>query len=74
MGEIDNYCRHNKNALLIYSDQAIVDDIAEVLHDDARYQTLRKNAVASWTTQPLYAESVIDACRNLLDNCSDKAS
>lgn len=73
VGEIKNYCRHSQNALLVYSDEAVVDDIVEVLHDEARYQALRINAVASWTTQPLYAESVIDACVSILDNHSDKA-
>lgn len=65
VGEIGRYCRHGENALLVHTDEAIVADIMAVLHDDARYQTLSKNAVATWAEQPLYAESLLDACRTL---------
>lgn len=74
VGEIGNYCRHNENALLVYSDEATVEDISEVLQDEVRYRTLRKNAVASWAAQPLYADSVMEACMSIFDHHSDEAT
>jgi glycosyltransferase involved in cell wall biosynthesis len=62
VGEIGNYCRHNENALLVQTEQATVDDIVELLHDDARYQSLSKRAAATWANQPLYAKSILQAC------------
>jgi hypothetical protein len=65
VGEIAHYCRHGENALLVRNDAAAVADIMEVLHDDAHYQMLRKNAVATWAEKPLYGESVLAACKTL---------
>lgn len=73
VGEIANYCKHDKNALLVGSNESTVDDIMEVLHDDARYQSLWKNAVASWAGQPLYAQSILDACASILMHDSEEA-
>jgi glycosyltransferase involved in cell wall biosynthesis len=71
VGEIGNYCRHGENALVVHTDEAIVDEIVAVLNDDARYQTLRKSAVASWAKNPLYADSVLQACKEILLMNSD---
>jgi glycosyltransferase involved in cell wall biosynthesis len=65
-GEIGNYARHSENALIVMSDETVVSEIVTLLHDDARYQSLRKNAVATWAEKPLYAESVMQACRDML--------
>jgi glycosyltransferase involved in cell wall biosynthesis len=66
VGEIGHYCRHDENALMVRTDEAIVDEIVAVLNDDGRYQALRMSAVATWTEKPLYAESVLKACTEIL--------
>jgi glycosyltransferase involved in cell wall biosynthesis len=65
VGEIAHYCRHGENAILVREDAAIVADIMALLRDDARYQMLRKNAVATWVEKPLYGESMLAACTAL---------
>jgi glycosyltransferase involved in cell wall biosynthesis len=65
VGEIAQYCRHGENALLVSTNEDTVADIMAVLHDDARYQALRKNAVSTWAGKPLYSESVLAACKAL---------
>lgn len=66
VGEIGNYCRHGENALLVLSDESAVNEILVVLSDNTRYMALRKNAVATWVENPLYAESVLQACTAIL--------
>lgn len=73
VGEIANYCSHGENALMVRADEAIVDEIVAVLNDDARYQALRKNAVETWAERPLYAESVLQACTEILFKHSDES-
>lgn len=73
VGEIEHYCRDGENALLVSSDAATVDAIVQVLHDDARYQSLSGNAAASWTAKPLYAQSVLQACASIVMNPSARA-
>ncbi|WP_295396395.1 glycosyltransferase family 4 protein [uncultured Thiodictyon sp.] len=68
VGEIASYCKHRENALIISSDESAVKEILAVVGDDARYRLLRDNAVATWAEQPLYAQSVLQACRAILSN------
>jgi glycosyltransferase involved in cell wall biosynthesis len=65
VGEIAQYCQHGLNALIVESNAAAVDEIVALLKDDQRYQRLRKNAVDTWAEKPLYAESVLQACRDI---------
>lgn len=68
VGEIAHYCRHNENAIMVTEDSRAVDDILSLLNDDARYQFMRQQAVATWRAQPLYKDSVMAACRELISN------
>lgn len=68
MGEIGRYCVHDKNALVVESDKAAVDDVVALLGDEQRYRALSQAAVATWAGKQLYAESVLAACRQLLAN------
>lgn len=62
VGEIKNYCIHGKNALVVKTDEAVVDEIYAVLGNEALYQRMRNNAVATWTEKTIYAESILQAC------------
>lgn len=71
VGEIGRYCVQGKNALLVNSDEDVIEDILELLGEEQRYHVLSQAAVATWADKPLYAESVLAACRQLL--ASEKA-
>lgn len=62
VGEIGNYGRHGQNALIVHSDEGVVNEILSVLSDNKRYIALRKHAVETWGEQLTYAESVLQAC------------
>ena len=66
VGEIAHYARHGENALVVRDDAAAVLDVLALLEDDTRYQVMRERAVATWADQPLYKDSVLDACREVL--------
>ncbi len=66
VGEIKNYCRHGENALLVTADEVAVDEIVELLNNDALYQRMRGSAVATWAGKAIYAESVLQACQQML--------
>jgi len=66
VGEIGNYARHGKNALIVQSDESVVNEILAVLSDNPKYIELRKNAAVTWDRAPLYTESVLLACTEIL--------
>lgn len=66
VGEIAHYARHGENAMVVTDDTAVVTDVLALLNNDALYQEMRERAVATWSGQPLYKESVLAACRELL--------
>ena len=67
VGEIGSYCRHNYNAVIVKSDQQVIEDVMQLLDSACKYQTLRSNAIATWTNQPLYRDCVLNACEALLE-------
>ncbi len=66
VGEIATYCRDGENAIVISEDHGAVADVLALLDDDARYQNMRAQAIATWADQPLYKDSVLAACRKVL--------
>ncbi|QGM45236.1 glycosyltransferase family 4 protein [Methylocystis heyeri] len=68
VGEIGSYCREGYNSVIVDSDRDAVATVLELLDSDGRYQRLRANAVATWEGRRLYRDSVLDACRDLLDD------
>ena len=66
VGEIGSYCRHGENAVIVTSDEKAVEDIMDLLHANDHYQVMRSNAIATWKDRPLYRESVLKACGELL--------
>ena len=67
VGEIAHYARQGENAVVVTDDAATLTDVLALLSDDKRYQTMREQAVATWVQQPLYRDSVLAACRDVLD-------
>ena len=65
VGEIPAYCTHDFNALIVKSDQRVVENVREILSCDKKYQNIRQNAIATWKDAPLYVDSVLQACEEL---------
>ena len=66
VGEIKSYCKHGENALLIQSDTAVVVEIVALLNQEELYQSMRNNAVSTWAEKTIYAESILQACQEML--------
>lgn len=66
VGEIPSYCCHGANALIVKSDQQVVMDIMDLLSDGKKYEEMRLNAIETWRGVPLYKDSILEACRELL--------
>jgi len=67
VGEIAHYAEHNKNAIVVQNDLETVANLLALLNDNLRYQKMRRKALATWSNQPLYKDSVINACRDVLE-------
>jgi len=66
VGEICSYCRQGENAVLVESDYLAIETILLLLDCDAKYQAMRRNAIATWNNKPRYSESVLHACEEIL--------
>ena len=54
------------NAGIVRQDREAVAEITALLNDEQRYGDIRSRAIATWQDTPLYADSVLGACRELL--------
>ena len=66
VGEIASYCRDGENSIVIDDDETAIRKILEVIADPQRFGTMTRAARATWQTQPLYRDDVMEACRSLL--------
>ena len=66
VGEIAHYAHHGHNAVIINDEACAVADVLQLVGDDSRYRTMRRNAISVWMNRPLYKSSVLSACRQLL--------
>lgn len=66
VGEIAHYTGHGINAVVVTEDASAVADVLALLDNDVLYQTMRQQAVATWADQPLYKDSVLAACLEVL--------
>lgn len=66
VGEIAHYARHGQNAVVVTEDASAVADVLALLDSDVIYQAMRERAIAAWTNQPLYKDSVLAACIEVL--------
>jgi glycosyltransferase involved in cell wall biosynthesis len=73
VGEIPSYCSHSFNALIVKSDRQVVENVRDLLSSNKKYEELRLNSIATWEDAPLYAESILQACEELLADHSATA-
>ena len=66
VGEIANYCLDGVNAVVVLSDQQAQADVIDLLDASARFKSMRADAIATWANQPLYRDSVLSACQDVL--------
>jgi len=66
VGEIANYCHDGINAVVMLSELQAQEDVIKLLNVSERFQSIRANAIATWENQPLYRDSVLSACQNVL--------
>jgi glycosyltransferase involved in cell wall biosynthesis len=66
VGEIIQYAKNAENAVVISDDERAVSDVLELINNDHRYKKMREKAIQTWRNKPLYKDSVIAACREVL--------
>lgn len=66
VGEIAHYACHGENAVVVKGDASAVADVLALLDNDLLYQRMRERAVATWADQPLYKDSVLAACQEVM--------
>jgi len=62
VGEINHYCKRGENAILVETNSGAVNEIISVLNDQNKYFSLRRKAIKTWLEKPLYSESVLNVC------------
>ncbi len=63
VGNIQNYCEEDFNSIII--DKGITRKILNTLNDKNKYLFLRKNAIITWDSKPLYREDIYENCLRL---------
>ena len=51
---------------MVSDESSTVEDVFRLLENDSLYQSVRGLAVATWADQPLYINSVLTACDEVL--------
>jgi glycosyltransferase involved in cell wall biosynthesis len=67
VGEIARYCSEGQNAIIVRDDERAVQDILEVITSPMTFQRLAGAAQSHWHGQPLYRDSVLSACREIVE-------
>jgi glycosyltransferase involved in cell wall biosynthesis len=62
VGEIPRYCLNGLNSIIVSDDERAVEDVLLALNKAETFQSLRRNAIATWDEIPVYKDSVIEAC------------
>ena len=66
VGEIATYCKDDFNAVLVTRDKESVRSVFELLNNKNRYQEIRRNAIETWLNKPIYRDSLLDACSDIV--------
>lgn len=66
VGEIANYCKHLENSVIIDENADVINTILNLLNDEREYSRLSNAAQSTWKSVPLYSDTFIDACSELL--------
>jgi len=67
VGEISDYARHGDNSIIVNNHADAIEDIISLLQNDLTYQKIRARSISTWSTHPLYRDSIISAFRDLLN-------
>ena len=67
VGEIKNYCEHNKNAIIIRDDADAVSCILALIKDKDMYLNLRNGAINKRKNYEIYSESFIRTSKLIMD-------
>ena len=68
VGEIGFYCINGKNAVIVDSDKQAAEDVLSLLASNDHYQSLRTMAIATWKDHVLYQDSVLNACKDIVES------
>lgn len=66
VGEIAHYCLDGYNSVVVQDDLMAAAEVFAMLNNNALFQRVRANAMDTWYNKPLYKDSVIAACRDIL--------
>jgi glycosyltransferase involved in cell wall biosynthesis len=66
VGEIERYCRCGVNAVIIHEETQAAEELLAILDALRTYSAMRRKALATWKTTPLYEDSVFAAVEDLL--------
>ncbi|MEI6755315.1 MAG: glycosyltransferase family 4 protein, partial [Paludibacter sp.] len=67
VGEIIAYCQDEKNSVIVKSNKYAAEKVLYLIESNTRYQEYRTMTIATWNNKPIYKESVINACKNILN-------
>ena len=67
VGEISRYCSDGQNAIVVHDDERAVQEILEVIASPTAFQRIAMAAQAHWQGRPLYRDSVLSACRQMVE-------
>jgi glycosyltransferase involved in cell wall biosynthesis len=66
VGEIKNYTVQGINAIVIKDDETAFKEIMCIIKNDSKHQSMRQEAIKTWSSAPIYSESVLAACESIL--------
>lgn len=66
VGEVANYAEHKRNAIVVSNETDVVSDVLKLLENESEFLAIRERAIATWADKPLYRDSVLAACRDVL--------
>jgi glycosyltransferase involved in cell wall biosynthesis len=66
VGEITSYCMDGKNAIIVKDDKKAINDILYLLENDQIYKSIYYEVIATMKEKPLYSDSILAACAELV--------
>ena len=65
VGEIKNYCKNGKNSVIVINERDSINEILGLINSESKFQIIYNNSVNTWKSKPLYADSILAACRDI---------
>ena len=67
VGEIKKYCIDNQNSIIFKDLESTTDDLIKLIKNNKEIQSLRYNAIKSWSEKITYREDINNAIESLCD-------